>query len=131
MRPAATFSDGAEVRLHTLADRFQGLEAVGALVGVDAAAFAIAVIDGDEDVRHALAQGDGWVCRCPTRTFTASVVMVAVVRLVRPLAVSRVRRAPMGRKTNTEKYSILRADPWLGDLDSNQGCPVQSRKFYR
>lgn len=28
------------------------------------------------------------------------------------------------------------ADPakteiWLGDLDSNQGCPVQSRKFYR
>lgn len=20
---------------------------------------------------------------------------------------------------------------WLGDLDSNQGCPVQSRKFYR
>lgn len=21
--------------------------------------------------------------------------------------------------------------PWLGDLDSNQGCPVQSREFYR
>jgi hypothetical protein len=20
---------------------------------------------------------------------------------------------------------------WLGDLDSNQGCPVQSREFYR
>jgi len=20
---------------------------------------------------------------------------------------------------------------WLGDLDSNQGCPGQSRKFYR
>ena len=30
----------------------------------------------------------------------------------------------------------LCADPgkseiWLGDLDSNQGCPVQSREFYR
>jgi hypothetical protein len=21
--------------------------------------------------------------------------------------------------------------PWLGDLDSNQGCPGQSREFYR
>ena len=27
---------------------------------------------------------------------------------------------------NSEKTEI-----WLGDLDSNQGCPVQSRKFYR
>lgn len=35
---------------------------------------------------------------------------------------------------------LLRGDPeisretkklWLGDLDSNQGCPVQSREFYR
>jgi hypothetical protein len=23
------------------------------------------------------------------------------------------------------------ARDWLGDLDSNQGCPVQSREFYR
>ena len=51
-------ADGAEVPAHTLADRFQGLEAVGALVGVDADAFAVAVIDGDEDVGHALGQGD-------------------------------------------------------------------------
>ena len=51
-------TDGAEVPAHTLADRFQGLEAVGALVGVDADAFAVAVIDGDEDVGHALGQGD-------------------------------------------------------------------------
>ena len=34
--------------VHALADRFRGLQAVGALVGVDADAFAIAVIDGDE-----------------------------------------------------------------------------------
>ena len=59
-------ADGAEVPAHTLADRFQGLEAVGALVGVDADAFAIAVIDGDEDVGHALGQGDVWVISCPT-----------------------------------------------------------------
>ena len=32
-------ADGAELPAHTLADRFQGLEAVGALVGVDANAF--------------------------------------------------------------------------------------------
>ena len=51
-------TDGAEVPAHTLADRFQGLEAVGALVGVDADAFAVAVIDGDEDVGHALGRGD-------------------------------------------------------------------------
>ena len=25
----------------------------------------------------------------------------------------------------------LRNSGWLGDLDSNQGCPVQSREFYR
>jgi site-specific DNA recombinase len=24
-----------------------------------------------------------------------------------------------------------KSEIWLGDLDSNQGCPVQSRKFYR
>ena len=34
-------ADGAEVSAHTLADRFQGLEAVGTLVGVDADAFAV------------------------------------------------------------------------------------------
>src|SRR5512132_3045111 len=51
-------ANGAEVSAHTLADRLQGLEAVGALVGVDADAFAVAVIDGDEDVGHALGQGD-------------------------------------------------------------------------
>src|SRR5512144_1108287 len=51
-------ADGPEVPAHTLADRLQGLEAVGALVGVDADAFTVAVIDGDEDVGHALGQGD-------------------------------------------------------------------------
>src|SRR5512147_3013692 len=51
-------ADGAEVPAHTLADWLQGLEAVGTLVGVDADAFTVAVIDGDEDVGHALGQGD-------------------------------------------------------------------------
>ena len=27
--------------------------------------------------------------------------------------------------------SSAKNEIWLGDLDSNQGCPVQSRKFYR
>ena len=44
---------------HALAHRFQGLEAVGAFVGVDADAFAVAVIDGDEDMGHAVCHGDG------------------------------------------------------------------------
>src|SRR5512144_720676 len=51
-------ADGAEVPAHTLADWLQGLEAVGALVGVDADAFAVAVIDGDEDVRHVRSLAD-------------------------------------------------------------------------
>src|SRR5512132_474458 len=34
-------ADGAEVLAHALPDRLQGLEAVGALVGVDADAFAV------------------------------------------------------------------------------------------
>src|SRR5512144_1326935 len=49
-------ADGAEVSAHTLADRLEGLETVGALVGVDADAFTVAVIDGDEDVGHALGE---------------------------------------------------------------------------
>ena len=27
--------------------------------------------------------------------------------------------------------NLAKSEIWLGDLDSNQGCPVQSRKFYR
>jgi hypothetical protein len=27
--------------------------------------------------------------------------------------------------------NAAKSEIWLGDLDSNQGCPVQSRKFYR
>ncbi len=30
-----------------------------------------------------------------------------------------------------ESDSLHVAADWLGDLDSNQGCPVQSREFYR
>ena len=40
-------SDRAEVLTHAPPDRLQGLKAVGALVGVDADAFAVAVVDGD------------------------------------------------------------------------------------
>jgi site-specific DNA recombinase len=35
-------------------------------------------------------------------------------------------RQETGNVANSAKSEI-----WLGDLDSNQGCPVQSRKFYR
>ncbi len=35
-------------------------------------------------------------------------------------------RVREGNRATTE-----RCLSWLGDLDSNQGCPVQSRKFYR
>ncbi len=33
---------------------------------------------------------------------------------------------PGGKAANSVKSGI-----WLGDLDSNQGCPGQSREFYR
>ena len=36
---------------------------------------------------------------------------------------SAFRRAPSGARDRTEG--------WLGDLDSNQDCTVQSREFYR
>src|SRR5512132_2564415 len=79
-------ADGAEVPAHTLADRFQGLEAVGALVGVDADAFAVAVIDGDEDVRHALGQGDALGHIGAPQDVHGLGGDGAVVRLVRSLA---------------------------------------------
>ena len=36
----------------------------------------------------------------------------------------------ISRVTNRASLFDIRLD-WLGDLDSNQGCPVQSREFYR
>src|SRR5512132_1962339 len=79
-------SDRAEVPAHTLADRLQGLEAVGALVGVDADAFAVAVIDGDEDVGHALGQGDALGHIGAPQDVHILGGDGAVVRLVRSLA---------------------------------------------
>ena len=67
-------ADGAEVPARALADRFQGLEAVGALVGVDADAFAVAVIDGDEDVGHALVAGRVIKLTCSRRWCAACVL---------------------------------------------------------
>ena len=32
---------------------------------------------------------------------------------------------------DTEGADFRKSEIWLGDLDSNQGCPVQSREFYR
>ena len=37
-----------------------------------------------------------------------------------------VARREAGDRANSAKSEI-----WLGDLDSNQGCPGQSREFYR
>ena len=79
-------ADGAEVPAHTLADRLQGLEAVGALVGVDADAFAVAVIDGDQDVGHALGQGDALGHIGAPQDVHGLGGDGAVVRLVRSLA---------------------------------------------
>src|SRR5512133_2610328 len=79
-------ADGAEVPAHALADRLQGLEAVGALVGVDADTFTVAVIDGDEDVRPALGQGDALGHIGAPQDVHGLGGDGAVVRLVRSLA---------------------------------------------
>ncbi len=50
-------SDGTEVLANPLADRLQGLEPIGAPVGMDTNAFRVAMIHGDEDVGQPLAQG--------------------------------------------------------------------------
>ncbi len=34
-------------------------------------------------------------------------------------------------ETATETVTGGHSEIWLGDLDSNQGCPGQSREFYR
>lgn len=38
--------------------------------------------------------------------------------------------APGGGPTRAMR-SAENCNGWLGDLDSNQGCPGQSREFYR
>jgi hypothetical protein len=51
--------------------------------------------------------------------------MKAGWRAARPLPVSPIIKL-------TEKWAIRdKGGFWLGDLDSNQGCPGQSREFYR
>ena len=35
------------------------------------------------------------------------------------------------RVEEAEGADLARKAVWLGDLDSNQGCPGQSREFYR
>src|SRR5512133_2171327 len=79
-------ADRAEVAAHPLPNRLQGLEAVGAPVGVDADAFAVAVVDGDEDVGHALGQGDGLAHVGAPHDVHGRGSDAAVARLVRPLA---------------------------------------------
>ena len=49
-RRCHVLSDGTEVLSKPLADRLQGLEPIGALVGMDTNAFRVAMIHGDEDV---------------------------------------------------------------------------------
>src|SRR5919205_1687075 len=51
--------EAAEVPPHALAERLQGLEAVGAVAGMDADALGRAVVDGDEHGRLALAGDRG------------------------------------------------------------------------
>ena len=57
----------AEVLPHTLADRFQRLEAGGSCIGMNADAFGGAVIDGDEHGRLALAGDRGRQIGAPDR----------------------------------------------------------------
>ena len=49
-------------------------------------------------------------------------------RLWEHMATWKVRRVDRGVKASV---SVEFAMCWLGDLDSNQGCPGQSREFYR
>ncbi len=35
------------------------------------------------------------------------------------------------RQMCPERAKVAHSIEWLGDLDSNQGCPGQSREFYR
>jgi hypothetical protein len=41
------------------------------------------------------------------------------------------RKGHEDRKGSGSKHGGVSSRPWLGDLDSNQDCPSQSRKFYR
>src|SRR5512132_4616785 len=88
-------ADGAEVAAHPLPDRFQCLEAVGGLVGVDADAFAVAVVDGDEDVGYALYQGDGLAHVGAPHDVHRPGGDGAVVHSVRPLADPVRRQQPV------------------------------------
>src|SRR5512134_1869988 len=88
-------ADDAEVLSHALAHRLQGLKAVGALVGVDADALAVAVVDGDEDMGHALRHGDGLGHVSPPQDVHGVGGDGAVVRLLRPLADPVRRQQPI------------------------------------
>ena len=101
-------SDRAEVLTHAPPDRLQGLKAVGALVGVDADAFAVAVVDGDEDVGDALGQGDGLAHVGAPQDVHSLGGDAAVVRLVRPLADPVRRQQPVLRIRRRTRPGELR-----------------------
>jgi hypothetical protein len=70
------FLNGPKVLPHPLAERLRGLEAVAALGGVQADAFAGAMVHGDEDVALAFAGGDGGRYVGPHMTSGSPVVIV-------------------------------------------------------
>src|SRR5512134_1598927 len=88
-------AEDAEVPADALVHRLQGLEAVGALVGVNADALTVAVIEGDEDVGHAVGEGDGLGHVGPPQDVHGLGGDGAVVRLVRPLADPVRRQEPV------------------------------------
>jgi hypothetical protein len=52
-------------------------------------------------------------------------VLVDIVQAILPSAATGLVRRSGGTPLSQEILG------WLGDLDSNQGCPGQSREFYR
>jgi hypothetical protein len=86
LRPGChVLADRAEVLTRALPDRL--LKAVGALAGVAADAFAVAVVDGDEDV-GASARVTVWLMSVPPMTSTAALVMLPSCALCAPLHVA-------------------------------------------
>src|SRR5512134_3797257 len=110
-------ADGAEVLAHALAHRLQGLEAVGAFVGMDADALAVAMVDSDEDMGHALRHGDGLGHVGPPQDVHGVGDDGAVVRLVRPLA------DPVWRQQPILPHQPADASGRAADPGDTQPCP--------
>lgn len=53
------------------------------------------------------------------------------IELRQPFDIITQATASAVASTAPSDTNLSQSGNWLGDLDSNQGCPVQSREFYR